>query len=96
MTANISNPHAIYKALIEIGFQPNYFAFHDKGELYNIRRLKYNSDNELWQEHVRIFPDEIRGHWEITYEEDAVKHYKGTTVGILPKEVLEEVERVAN
>lgn len=93
--ANISNPHNIYKALITIGFQPNYFAFHDKGELYNLRRLKYNSDNELWQEHIRIFPDEMRGHWEITYEEDAIKHYKGTTVVMLPKDALEEVEGVA-
>ena len=90
---NISNTHAIYKDLITIGFQPNYFAFHDKGEIYNLRRLKYNN-NELWQEHVRIFPNEIRGHWEITYEEDAIKHYKGTTVGVLSDDVLEEIERI--
>ena len=89
--ASISNPHTIYKSLIEIGFQHNYFAFHDTGEIYNLRRLKYNN-NELWQEHVRVFPDEIRGHWEITYEEDAIKHYKGATVEMLDKDVLEEIK----
>ena len=89
--AGISNPHAIYKALTTTGFQPNYFAFHDKGEIYNLRRLKYNSNNELWQEHVRVFLDEIRGHWEITYEEDAIKHYKGATVTSLHTSTLEEI-----
>ena len=88
--ANIFNPDEVFKKLILIGFQPNYFAFHDKGEIYNLRRLKYNGD-ELWQEHVRVFPSEVRGHWEITYEADAVLHYKGSTVIHLPSEIQKEI-----
>ena len=88
--ANIFNPNEAFKKLILIGFQPNYFAFHDKGEIYNLRRLKYNGD-ELWQEHVRVFPVEIRGHWEITYEADAVLHYKGSTVIHLPSEIQKKI-----
>ena len=88
--ANIFNPSEVFKKLISIGFQPNYFAFHDKGEIYNLRRLKYNG-GELWQEHVRVFPSEIRGHWEITYEADAVLHYKGSTVIHLPSEIQKEI-----
>lgn len=88
--ANIFNPNEVFKKLISIGFQPNYFAFHDKGELYNLRRLKHYGD-ELWQEHVRVFPGEIRGHWEITYEADAVLHYKGHTVIHLPPEIQKKI-----
>lgn len=88
--ANIFNPSEVFKKLILIDFQPNYFAFHDKGEIYNLRRLKYNG-SELWQEHVRVFPSEIRGHWEITYEADAVLHYKGHTVIHLPTEIQKEI-----
>ena len=88
--AKIFNPNGVFKKLILIGFQPNYFAFHDKGEIYNLRRLKHYGD-ELWQEHVRVFSNEIRGHWEITYEADAVLHYKGGTVIHLPSEIQKEI-----
>ena len=88
--AVISKPDEVFKKLILIGFQPNYFAFHDKGEIYNLRRLKYNGD-ELWQEHVRVFPDEIKGHWEVTYEADAILHYKGSTLIRMPVEIQNEI-----
>ena len=87
----ISNPDTVFSKLIEMGFQPNYFAYHDKDEIYNVRRLNYNND-ELWQEHVRIFPDEIRGHYEISYEEDARRHISGETLRPLSDEVLKELE----
>jgi len=87
----VSNPDTFFRGLIEIGFQPNYFAYYDKGEIYNVRRLNYN-DNELWQEHIRIFPDEIRGHYEISYEEDARKHISGETLRPLSDETLKELD----
>jgi hypothetical protein len=87
----IPNPDTVFRKLIEIGFQPNYFAYHDKDEIYNVRRLNYNA-KELWQEHVRVFPDEIRGHYEISYEEDARRHVNGETLRPLSDEVLKELE----
>ena len=68
-----------YHRLIEMGFQPNYFAYYEKGEIYNLRRLEFKGV-ELWQEHIRIFPDEIRGHFEISYEEDTQRHISGETI----------------
>ena len=88
---SISNPDTVFKKLIEKTFQPNYFAYHDKDEIYNVRRLKYNS-NELWQEHIRVFPDEIRGHFEISYEEDTGRHITGETLKPLPEGTLKELE----
>ena len=89
----ISNPDTVFSKLIEIGYQPNYFAYHDKDEIYNLRRLNYNND-ELWQEHVRVFPDEIRGHYEISYEEDAGRHINGETLIPLSEEILKELKNL--
>ena len=78
-----ADPEAVFRELVLLGYQPNYFAFCDPGELYNLRRLRFR-DGELWQDHVRIFADEVRGHAEISYEEDAALHAQATTVEALP------------
>ena len=78
-----ADPHAVFRELVLLGYQPNYFAFCDPGELYNLRRLRFR-DGELWQDHVRVFPDEVRGHSEISYEEDAALHAQATTIEALP------------
>ena len=80
---NIEEPISLYRKLIELGFQPNYFAYNEAGEIWNMRRLRYNGA-ELWQEHVRVFPDEVRAHFEITYEEDAIRHFNASTLKHLP------------
>jgi len=87
---NITEPIPLFRKLIELGFQPNYFAYNEQGEIFNMRRLRYNGA-ELWQEHVRVFPDEVRGHFEITYEEDTAKHYNASTLQQLPSSTLDEL-----
>ena len=87
---NIEEPIPLFRKLIELGFQPNYFAYNEDGEIWNIRRLRYYGA-ELWQEHVRIFPDEVRGHFEIAYEADAVRHFNASTLQQLPSSTLDEL-----
>ena len=55
------------------------------------RRLRYNNGAELWQEHVRVFPDEVRAHFEIAYDEDAVRHLNASTLQQLPSSTLDEL-----
>ena len=87
---NIEEPIPLFRKLIELGFQPNYFAYNEQGEIWNMRRLRYYGA-ELWQEHVRVFPDEVRAHFEITYEEDAVRHLNASTLQQLPSVTLDEL-----
>jgi hypothetical protein len=80
--ADVTAPRVLFAELIDLGFQPNFFAIVDQGELYNLRRLIHWA-GKLYQEHVRIFPDELRGHLEIAYDfqlGDAIEHVKGTTI----------------
>ncbi|MGC9445216.1 MAG: hypothetical protein ACP5E9_09875 [Candidatus Methanospirareceae archaeon] len=77
------DPEAVFRELVLLGYQPNYFAYCDPGELYNLRRLRFRH-GKLWQDHVRVFPDEVRGHSEISYEEDAARHARATTIEALP------------
>jgi hypothetical protein len=88
--ANILDPITLFQRLIELGFQPNYFAFCDQDEIFNLRRLRYNG-LELWQEHVRVFPDELCGHFEIAYEEDAIRHFNGSTLSRLSDSTVDEL-----
>jgi hypothetical protein len=78
----LNAPRVLHLRLIEHGFQPNYFALVDQGEMFNLRRLVFRGA-EVWQEHVRIFPDELRAHFEIAYDYelgDAIEHVRGTTI----------------
>jgi len=86
-----ADPEAVFRELVLLGYQPNYFAYCDPGELYNLRRLRFR-DGELWQDHVRVFPDEVRGHSEISYEEDAALHARATTVEALPVETQQALQ----
>ena len=88
---NISSPP--YRMLTDLGFQPNYFAYYEKGELFNLRRLKWVK-SRLWQEHVRIFPNEIRGHFEISYEEDTQRHISGETIKPLSPGLIGAIKRM--
>jgi len=77
-TSDIQNA---YRVLIRANFQPNHFAYVDRGELYSLRRLKFSIAMRLWQLHVRIFEDgEIWGHYEITPEADIFAHLRGSTI----------------
>ena len=87
---NIEEPISLYRKLIEIGFQSNFFAYCEDGEIWNMRRMRYNGA-ELWQEHVRVFPDEVRAHFEISYDEDADKHIEGSTLQPLSNSTLDEL-----
>ena len=82
-----------YHRLIAMGFQPNYFAYYEKGELFNLRRLQFK-ERELWQEHIRIFEDEIRGHFEISYEEDTQRHISGETIKPLSPGLIGAIKRM--
>jgi len=96
--ADVINPRLLHWQLLMHGFQPNYFALADQGELYNLRRL-VPCAGKLYQEHVRIFPDELRGHLEIAYDYglgDAIEHVRGTTiVELSPSTVQELLDRIA-
>ena len=77
-----SDPEAVFRLLLDAGFQPNYFSLADEGELYNLRQLSFEK-GRLWQDHVRIFLDEVRAHAEIAYDiglGDAFEHLEGTTI----------------
>lgn len=89
----------VYDELLKRGFQPNYFSYYDSGSLFNLRRLAKNrqlflKDGKRYQEHIRCFSDEIRGHYEITYEEDAPLHLNGNTVKPLSRGTNQEVKQI--
>ena len=86
-------PRYILKLLTNLGFQPNYFGYFEKGEIYNLRRLKVIGSG-LWQEHIRIFPDEIRGHFEVSYEEDTQLHISGETIKPLSPGLIGAIKRM--
>jgi len=91
--ADTTSPRVLHMRLLERGFQPNYFALVDQGELYNLRRL-IQWAGKLYQEHLRIFPDELRGHLEIAYDYelgDAIEHVKGTTIQQLSPSTVQEL-----
>jgi len=88
---NADLEEAVFQELVVLGYQPNYFAYCDHGERYNLRRLRF-SNGKLWQDHVRVFPDEVRGHSEISYEEDAALHARATTVEALPVETQQALQ----
>jgi hypothetical protein len=96
--ADVTNPRLLHWQLLMHGFQPNYFALVDQGELYNLRRLVCWS-GKLYQEHVRIFPDELRAHFEIAYDYglgDAIEHVRGTTITeVAPTTVQELLDCIA-
>lgn len=78
----------IEERLINIGYQPNYFSFGDQGQITSMRKMFV--DNDIWwQWHVRIHEDgEIRGHEELSYEEDAIRHKNGDIVNQIPEKEL--------
>jgi len=82
-----------YHTLIRANFQPNHFAYIDRGELYSLRRLKFSIAMRLWQQHVRIFEDgEIWAHYEITPEADLIEHLRGSTLCELTPETQEWIK----
>jgi len=71
--------------LINIGFQPNYFSFGDKGQVTSMRRMYVDVDGYWRQHHIRIHEDgEVRGHDELSYEESAIDHVKGNGAVEIP------------
>ena len=83
----------VLRALINIGFQWNYWSYFEKGQVINVRRC-YVEDGIIRQEHVRIFEDgEVRAHDELAYEESAVGHLRGETVRNVKPSTQEELRR---
>ena len=77
--------------LIGLGFQWNYWSYHEAGEVINMRRC-YVLDGTIRQEHVRIFKDGVvRAHDELAYEEDAIGHLRGETVRDISDATKEEL-----
>jgi len=88
-----SDTQNAYHALIRANFQPNHFAYVDRGELYSLRRIKWSITMRLWQQHVRIFEDgEIRAHYEISPEADMLVHLRGSTIQELSPETQEWIK----
>lgn len=72
--------------LLNLGYQPNYFSYGDQGQITSMRRMYVGADNIWWQWHVRVHEDgEIRGHVELSYEEDAIRHRNGDIVLEIPQ-----------
>jgi len=71
--------------IYSLSYQDNYLAYVDKDEYFSIRALReYNSLQ--YQIHLRGYTDgEIRGHFEITPEEDWREHKDGTTMREIPE-----------
>lgn len=62
----------IENELEKAGFVKYYVAWLDQGEVLSMRK----SDGFEWQYHIRIFNDgEVRGHYELTPEYQAFKHF---------------------
>lgn len=96
---------SIEDKLIEIGYQPNYFSYGDMGQVTSMRRLLSQIENNpiskyynqrIWKQyHIRVFDDhEVRGHYEIAYEEDAEDHVKGIESCPVPDEELMKIINV--
>ncbi len=63
-------PDTVFKKLIALGYQWEYFAYHDDGEVISMRKLYDNR-----QIHVRVYNDgEIRIHDELNYEFEPIRH----------------------
>ncbi len=70
----------IESKLIDIGYQPDYFSFEDKGQMTSMRII-YILDFKWRQVHVRVFDDwSVTIHDELTYEEDVDGHINGVSV----------------
>jgi hypothetical protein len=84
----------IYRKLIELGYVPNQICFYEPEQRYSVRTTFWRGI-ELWQRHIRVFDNEIRGHEEIAYDEgyggNAERHYNGTTMQELPGKYKEEI-----
>lgn len=78
--------------LIELGYQPNYFSFDDDGQFTSMRII-YIEDGKWRQKHVRAFKDgELRGHDELSYEEDANGHLHGDTLRPIDEKEIERLK----
>lgn len=81
--------------LIRNGYQYNYFSFHEKGQVTNMRKLFIVNEVDkkvIRQYHVRLFKDgEVRAHEEYAYEESMFKHVNGITIQPLPECELETI-----
>jgi len=71
--------------LIDDDWQPNYFSFSDEGQITSMRKMFRDNEGYWWQDHIRVHDDgEVRGHREVSYEEDALGHLQGTKAIELP------------
>jgi len=82
-------------ALIDDDWQPNYFSFSDEGQITSMRKMFRDNEGYWWQDHIRVHDNgEVRGHREVTYEEDALSHLKGQGAIELPPTEQERIMQI--
>lgn len=68
-----SNVFKLKKYLFTKGFEKDYLAWKDPGEILSLRKVDLN--NPKFQYHIRLFKDnEIRGHYEYSPEGSPYGH----------------------
>lgn len=81
--------------LIDDDWQPNYFSFSDEGQITSMRKMFRDNEGYWWQDHIRVHNDgEVRGHREVSYEEDALGHLKGIGAIELPPSEQERIMQI--
>ena len=95
---NSQKAEVIYRKLIELGYTPNQiFSYYEPGQRYSVRKTRWHS-TDLYQIHIRVFDNEVRGHEEIAYDEgyggNAKRHYSGETVREVPDKYKEEIRHM--
>ena len=95
------DPEDFMRRLIPIGYQYNYFSHNFKGQICNVRKLvlesttsipAYEHENEIWQYHLRLYDyGKVTGHFEKSYEENAMEHIKGVGLTEIPEVARKEI-----
>ena len=84
-----SNPEDFMRRLIPLGYQYNYFSHNLKDQICNVRKLVLEPvasipalyEYEIWQYHLRLYDSgKVTGHFEKSYEENAMEHIRGVDV----------------
>ncbi len=84
----------IENTLINMGYQPDYFSFDNKGQITSMRKIYITSLGVWRQKHIRAFEDgTITGHDELTFEEDAEAHLRGDTMHSIDAEELVLIQK---
>lgn len=84
------DPDDVYGTMISFGWQWNYLAYHDRGEVLNLRKL-YG----MRQLHFRLFEDgEVRMHDEFNAEFYPLQHLSGEEVKQVDRATVEQLREM--